>query len=433
MKRLAASLLVCLILCCCLASCGAPPGENETAGGAPTSLKEQKPDQTQKLQQEMRAVWVTYYEISMKAQKGGDEALFYKKVDEMFSRVQKAGFHTVIVQVRPYSDAFYPSRIFPWSAYLTGTQGQDPGYDPLAVLVERAHAHQLSIHAWFNPYRVSYNTDFSLLSQDNPARQWKEDADQTNDGWLFVLENGIYYNPAVPEVQRMIIDGVREIVENYEVDGVHMDDYFYPSTDEKIDQAQYDGYVKGGGQYSRAAWRRENVNTFVSGLYAAVKAIRPEVLVGISPAGDIEKNKEELYADAARWGGEEGYVDYLMPQLYYGFDNSTSPFEKTARQWAELVRCESVRLYAGLAIYKSGEEDPYAGPESADRKGPRYEWINNCDIISRQISWARETQPYAGFALYSYQYAFGDSRSESLQKEWDTLSSLLQSAESAEK
>ena len=141
----------------------------------------------------------------------------------------------------------------------------------------------------FNPYRVSYNPDFALLSKDNPARKWKEDADKTNDGWLIVLENGIYYNPAVPEVQRMIIDGVREIVEQYEVDGVHMDDYFYPSTEEKIDQAQYDRYVKDGGQYSRAAWRRENVNTFVSGLYAAVKAIRPTVSVGISPAGDIER------------------------------------------------------------------------------------------------------------------------------------------------
>ena len=221
-----------------------------------------------------RSVWITYYEISMKAQNGGDESLFYQKVDEMFSRVQNAGFNTVIVQVRPYSDAFYPSRIFPWSAYLTGTQGKDPGYDPLAILVERAHAHGLFIHAWFNPYRVSYNPDFALLSKDNPARKWKEDADKTNDGWLIVLENGIYYNPAVPEVQRMIIDGVREIVEQYEVDGVHMDDYFYPSTEEKIDQAQYDRYVKDGGQYSRAAWRRENVNTFVSGLYAAVKAVR---------------------------------------------------------------------------------------------------------------------------------------------------------------
>ena len=116
-----------------------------------------------------------------------------------------------------------------------------------------------------------------------------------------------------------------------------------------------------------------------------MKAIRPTVSVGISPAGDIEKNREELYADAARWGGEEGYVDYLMPQLYYGFENSASPFEKTARQWANLIRCDSVKLYAGLAIYKSGEEDQYAGPESDQKQGPRYEWINHSDIISRQV------------------------------------------------
>lgn len=424
MKRLSACLIVFLMLCCFLTSC-----EMHTEGNGESTeasvFQEPVSDQTAQTQEEMRAVWITYYEISMKAQKGGDQESFSKKVDEMFSRVQKAGFNTVIVQVRPYSDAFYPSEIFPWSTYLTGTQGQDPGYDPLAILVERAHAHQLSIHAWFNPYRVSYNTDFSLLSKDNPARKWKEDADKSNDQWIFVLDNGIYYNPAVPEVQRMIIDGVREIVENYEVDGVHMDDYFYPSTDEKIDQAQYDAYVKSGGQYSPAAWRRENVNTFVSGLYAAVKAIRPEVLVGISPAGDIEKNREQLYADAARWGEEEGYVDYLMPQLYYGFENSASPFEETARQWAELIRCDSVKLYAGLAIYKSGKEDPYAGPESEGKQGPRYEWINHSDIISRQVNWARKTEPYTGFALYSYQYAFGDALSESLQKEWNSLKDIL--------
>uniref|UniRef100_UPI003FEEA603 glycoside hydrolase family 10 protein n=1 Tax=Candidatus Fimivicinus sp. TaxID=3056640 RepID=UPI003FEEA603 len=252
MKRLSACLIVSFMLCCFLTSCEMHTEGNRESTEA-SVFQEPVSDQTTQTQEEMRAVWITYYEISMKAQKGGDQGSFSKKVDEMFSRVQKAGFNTVIVQVRPYSDAFYPSKIFPWSTYLTGTQGQDPGYDPLAILVERAHAHQLSIHAWFNPYRVAYNTDFSLLSKNNPARKWKEDADKSNDQWIFVLDNGIYYNPAAPEVQRMIIDGVREIVENYEVDGVHMDDYFYPSTDETIDQAQYDAYVKSGGQYSRAA------------------------------------------------------------------------------------------------------------------------------------------------------------------------------------
>ena len=182
MKRLAASLLACLMLCCMLTSCGMPPEEESSAPfGEASSLKDREPGEDETPQQEMRAVWITYYEISMKAQKGGDESLFHQKVDEMFRRVQNAGFNTVIVQVRPYSDAFYPSKIFPWSAYLTGMQGQDPGYDPLAILVERAHAHGLALHAWFNPYRVSYNPDFSLLSKENPARKWKEDADQTND------------------------------------------------------------------------------------------------------------------------------------------------------------------------------------------------------------------------------------------------------------
>lgn len=425
MKRFIIWLLICSITFCFLVSCGDGEEEHPASTEPLSAAREPVTDQAAGAEPELRAVWITYYELSMKAQKGGNEALFTKKADEMFARVQNAGFNTVIVQVRPYADAFYPSDIFPWSEYLTGTQGKNPGYDPLAILVERAHAHKLSIHAWLNPYRVSYNPDFSLLSKENPARKWKEDADKANDQWMFVLENGIYFNPTIPQVQRMIIDGVREIVEQYAVDGVHLDDYFYPSTSEKLDQTQYDAYVKSGGQYSRAAWRREQVNTFVSGLYTAVKAIRPDVQVGISPAGDIQKNREELYADAARWGGAEGYVDYLMPQLYYGFENSASPFEKTARQWAALVTCDSVKLYAGLAIYKSGEEDLYAGPEAPGKQGPRYEWLSRSDIISRQVKWARQTKPYDGFALYSYQYAFGDSRSKSLQQEFKTLQDIL--------
>lgn len=424
MKRILITLISCLLLFTGMASCtGDPQQETPSQDASPVSTSQA--GDTGEEAQELRAVWITYYELSMEAEKGGDEASFYQKVDEMFSRVQQAGLNTVIVQVRPYSDAFYPSEIFPWSAYLTGTQGKDPGYDPLAVLVERAHAHKLELHAWINPYRVAYNTDFSLLSSENPARKWKEDDESANDSWLFVLENGIYYNPAIPEVQRMIIDGVREIVRNYEVDGIHMDDYFYPFTDAAIDRAQYEDYTEAGGQCSLADWRRENVNTFVSGLYAAVKAIRPQVQVGISPAGDIEKNREELYADAARWGGEEGYVDYLMPQLYYGFENSASPFEETARQWARLIRCDSVKLYAGLAVYKSGEEDLYAGPENDAQSGPRYEWMHSSDIISRQVSFLRSEKPYAGFALYSWQYSFGDSMTESLKKELNSLKNIL--------
>lgn len=375
--------------------------------------------------EELRAVWISYYELSMKAQKGGTEASFRQKISGMFQSVASAGFNTIIVQVRPFSDAFYPSGVYPWSAYLTGTQGEAPGYDPLHIMTEQAHHYGLSLHAWINPYRVSSSSDISALSPSNPARKWLEDENPENDSWVVFTGGGLYYNPTVPQVRGLIVAGVKEVIEHYPVDAIHLDDYFYPSTDEKIDQKQYDAYTGSGGTRSRSDWRRENVSSMMRDLYAAVKSIDSRVLVGVSPAGDVARNRNSLYADVEKWGSQKGYVDYLMPQLYYGFENSSKPFEKTARQWASIVTNSRVQLFAGLAIYKSGKEDVWAGKESDKQDTPRYEWMRRHDLIARQVELLRSIPSYSGFALFSYRYTFGGNCSGSVKQEMQNLYDIL--------
>lgn len=367
---------------------------------------------------EIRGVWVSYYELSMSGEGGGSKEKFTQKAAEITDNIMKSGMNTVFVHVRAFSDAFYESEIFPWSAYLTGIQGKSPGYDPLKIFIEEAHKRNLSCHAWINPYRVSYDTDFSKLSSDNPAKQFHDDDKKENDSWIFTLENGIYYNPTVPEVQKLILDGVREIVKNYDVDGIHLDDYFYPSSGETLDSEQYNTYKSSGGKQPLTVWRREQVNTFISGLYSSVKSIKPNVQVGVSPAADINKNETMLYADVKRWGSQSGYVDYLLPQVYFGFENEKFPFEKSIKEWSELVTSPDVKLYFGLAMYKAGEEDKFAG------KG-KNEWINNNNVIVRQVELSRKIKNCGGFSFYSYSSLFGNTSNNTVKKEREALKAVI--------
>lgn len=366
-------------------------------------------------QEEMRAVWVNYNELSMRASGGGNAKAFREKAEGMTATLEEAGMNTVIVHVRAFCDAFYPSEIFPWTAYLTGRQGQGVDYDPLQIFIDCAKAHDLSVQAWINPYRVLLSTNWEELADNNPAKQWYL-AGETEK--LLLTEGGIYLNPASEEAQALIIDGVREIVRNYAVDAIHMDDYFYPTTDFSVDSASYAAYTKAGGRLTQDAWRRENVSAFVSSLYTAIKAIDPAVELVISPGGDIQRNYDNLSADIKRWASESGFVDVLMPQLYYGFENESKPFEKTAKEWASLDFAENVRLCFGLAAYKSGKEDKYAG------KGLT-EWQTHTDILARQLTLCRELSNYGGFALYTYSSIYFPNSEENAKKEWKNLKSVL--------
>ncbi len=366
--------------------------------------------------EEVRAVWVNYNELSMKALGGGTQADFQNKAEEMCRNIRASGMNTVIVHVRPFCDAFYASELFPWSVYLTGIQGQGVDYDPLGIFLAAAKAQNLSVQAWINPYRVLLSAEWEKLSDNNPAKQWYTSGKTEN---LLLTEDGIYLNPASLEVQTLIINGVREILRKYGVDAIHMDDYFYPTNDPSVDAASYASYQQAGGRLSQDDWRRENVSMFVSALYAAIKAQNPQTQLVISPGGDIRKNHDNLYADVERWAREPGFLDVLMPQLYYGFENAAKPFEKTAAEWANLRFAPNVSLCFGLAAYKCGKEDVHAGTGAL-------EWTQQEDILARQLKLCRTLPHYGGFALYTYSSIYMSDSAEIMKKEWKNFRNVLQ-------
>lgn len=335
----------------------------------------------------VKGIWVSIYDMDFLKE---NEDIFTQKAEEMFADISSKGFDNVFVQVRAFSDALYKSDIYPFSSYLTGTQGQSPGFDPMDILLKCAHKHSLRFHAWINPYRILLQNDKSKICKDNPAYELMADGNED----VYTCESGIFYNPASIKVQKLILDGIDEIVEKYDVDGIHIDDYFYPVTKEDIDKAQYENYK---GNLSLEGWRMMNVNSLVSGIYSRVKSRNKNVIVSVSPSGNIQSNYTTHYADVKRWLRDKGYADWIIPQIYFGFENEYSPFEQTLKEWKNLDRCDDVKLIAGLALYKGGKADENAG------RG-KNEWINNSDIIKRQIDLCKDS----GYVLFSYSYLTND-------------------------
>jgi len=365
--------------------------------------------------EETKAVWVSYLEYQT-ILTGKTEKQFKNSVKNMFANMASDGFNTVFVHVRSHSDAMYDSDIFPWSVYCTGTEGENPGFDPLEIMVEEAHNAGLKIEAWINPYRVKNTADTSKISKENPAYGWLDTEK------VVVLEGtGIFYNPADKDVIELVVSGVEEIVKNYAVDGIHFDDYFYPTTAESFDKTHYNEYKSSGGTKKLAAWRRENVNTLIKKVYSAIKAIDPSCRFGVSPAGNMETNYNSLYCDVYTWVTSKGYVDYICPQIYFGFNNKTRPYLTVLDEFGSIITNKNVELMVGLAAYKCGAEDTYAGAEG------KAEWQNNSDILARQVTAAKEDSHYGGFAVYRYDSLYNPASSvkKAVNKELENLKNVM--------
>ncbi|HWQ79095.1 MAG TPA: family 10 glycosylhydrolase [Anaerovoracaceae bacterium] len=352
---------------------------------------------------EFDAMWISYLEY-MEMPK--DEAGFKAAVDGMFDRCVDLGMNAVIVHVRSHCDAMYPSQYYPWSVFAGGAQGADPGYDPLEYMVSAAHDRGLEFHAWLNPYRVTgYGSYWSQTSAGNPARVWLSDSDPSNDRWALLQKGEYYLNPSVPQVRQMVVDGVKEIVSNYDVDGVHFDDYFYPALNDGdaslcFDKPEYDA---SGSTLSIADWRRNNVNMMVKDVYAAIKDIDPDIVFGISPAGNVDnlRRNDTTFADIDTWLSNPGYVDYIMPQLYWGFERKDSSgniaayaYENNLNTWINLAARGNVQLYIGLNMANAGT--------SVSDNNSVSEWLRYDDIIARQVLAARATGKVGGFAFFRY-------------------------------
>ena len=362
---------------------------------------------------EVKGVWISYIELAGILQ-GQSREGFRSNIGAVYDNCASLGINTVYVHVRSHSDAYYKSELFPWSKYVTGTLGKDPGFDPLEVMISEAHKRGISFHAWINPLRACSASDISGYGSYPVYTFAKGDGFA---GKYAVNVNGTYYlNPAYSEVTELIAAGAAEIVANYDVDGLHIDDYFYPTTDASFDSAAYSA----SGYASLSDFRFANCDKMVSSLYSAVHSANSSAKFSVSTQGRIENNYNQLYADVRKWCTTPGYADIMIPQIYYGFDNSAAPYQSTRDEWNELAKKGGIPLVAGLSVSKVGCEDAWAG-------SGKYEWINNSDIISRQAAAAKKCSSYGGIALYSYRSVFQPESSVSAQvkKEISALKDIL--------
>lgn len=395
---LAAAALLCLMLILPAVPLGRVPDRAATPESAPTAAPSPVPLPTASAAavpaartEEYRAVWVSYLE--WQSVDFSDEQAFAADVSAMLDNIANLGANVVLAHVRPFGDALYPSEYYPFSHLCTGSQGQDPGFDPLAVLVQAAHDRGLELEAWVNPYRLQSGGMPDSLTAENLAN--------THPDWVKTVDGGLYLDPANPDVRAYIAAGVGELCQNYDIDGVHFDDYFYPATDPAFDEADYAAYCEGGGELSLEDWRRQNVDELVALCYETAHGYG--VRFGIAPQGDPDSNYQNQYSDAARWLAEEGFVDYLMPQLYWGLDYTKSgdtshSLTQLAGRWLEMERREDVALYFGLGAYRIGEGD------GGDVSGPGTEWQSGGALAAQADALAELGGQ--GIGLYRYDSLF---------------------------
>lgn len=324
-------------------------------------------------------LWLPYMDFE-NYMYGKNEEEFKENVRKILENALNRGVNTVYFHVHPNGDAYYNSEIFPKGIYLDGD------YDPLQIMLNIAHSMGISVHAWLNPYRLQTAEQMETLPNDFIIKEWINE----KKPMVKIVNNRWYLNPAYNEVTELVSRTADEILNNYCVDGIHIDDYFYPTNEPEFDIEAFEL----SGRTDLDDWRRENITNMVKSLYDTVKNHGENLKFGISPQGNIETDFNTQYADVELWAGTPGYADYIVPQIYYGFKNETCPFEKTLRRWEKLAENSGVSLIIGLAEYKLGKYDQWAGVLGEN------EWIDTPDIIERQIELVKSSDVADGYALY---------------------------------
>ncbi|MCF6523179.1 glycoside hydrolase family 10 protein [Streptomyces sp. JJ36] len=352
---------------------------------------------------QMRGMWVaTVANIDWPSRTGLPAAEQQAELLAHLDTAVERRLNTVVLQVRPTADAFWPSPHEPWSAWLTGVQGRDPGWDPLGFAVREAHRRGLELHAWFNPYRIANHGDPERLVPEHPARRHPE--------WVVPYGGKLYYNPGLPEVRRFVQDAMLDAVERYDIDAVHWDDYFYPYpvAGEVFDDDA--AYAEHGGDFpDRAAWRRNNIDLLVRETAARIRRTRPRVRFGVSPfaiwrnsATDPEgsdtrggvQTYDDLYADTRKWV-REGWLDYIVPQVYWNIGFAVADYAVLVPWWSEVVRDTGVDLFVGEALYKVG----------AANQGPA--WHDPAEL-SRHLDFCRDHPRVRGNVYFSARQVAAD-------------------------
>lgn len=311
---------------------------------------------------EFRAVWIATVEnIDWPSKKGLSVEQQKNEFIRLLDMHKRNGMNAVIMQIRPVADAFYPSRFEPWSEYLTGKQGLPPTpyYDPLQFMIEETHKRGMEFHAWVNPYRAVFNINRSSISPGHITRLFPQ--------WFVTYGNTMYFDPSIPEVRDHVNRIVRDLVERYDLDAIHFDDYFYPYHIPGKDFPDNVSYAKYGNGIDKGDWRRNNVDTIIKMLGETIKSVNPRVKFGISPFGvwrnsskDVRgseskasiTNYDDLYADILLWL-QQGWIDYVVPQLYWETTHKFVGFNMLLNWWAN--NTYGKQLYIGHGIYRALE------------------------------------------------------------------------------
>ncbi|HEY3388626.1 MAG TPA: family 10 glycosylhydrolase [Prolixibacteraceae bacterium] len=344
---------------------------------------------------EFRGVWIaTVNNIDWPSSPGLPVEIQKRELTELIERIERLNLNVVIFQVRPASDAFYPSELEPWSHFLTGKQGlaPSPSFDPLAYAIELCHSKGMELHAWFNPFRVRNNGYYELDPKSFAAR---------NPQYTHLFDNKLFLDPGIPQVRNHIIKVIMEVVRKYDVDAIHFDDYFYPYPIRGRKYPDIETFSKYGKSFypsKLSDWRRDNINKFIKALHDSIESVKPSVKLGVSPFG-VWRNKsddpngspgikattsyDDLYADIYKWLAND-WIDYVIPQLYWEQGNKFGDFTVLTKWWND--HCFGKPLYLGQALYKS------AGTTKV---------FTNPTEISEQISILRKFKNVGGFAFYS--------------------------------
>ncbi len=306
---------------------------------------------------ELRGFWVaTVWNINFPSDSNLSVSAALGEIDALVDAVASAHGNAIFFQVRPEGDALYASELEPWSRYLTGTQGEDPGYDPLAELVDRAHARGIEVHAWLNPYRAKAD-DGSTAVAPHAAVEWPQ--------YMVPYDGLLWMDPGAAPIRERAVAVVADLCDRYAIDGIHFDDYFYPYPDgtDFDDDGTWSAYQSGGGGGSREDWRRDNVNQLVEDVAATVAAHRDDVRFGIAPFGIYRPGQPagitgldqyaELFSDPVAWT-EAGWLDYLSPQLYWTHDDSGQEFEPLLEWWVQLPTAGQY-TFPGIYLSKLGD------------------------------------------------------------------------------
>ena len=370
----------------------------------PTDKKNDvKKSPVQSIPFEERGVFVSYIDYGVLQGKSKHE--IETIISEMINNISYYGLNSIILQTNPFSDAIYPSEVYSSSHVIVHEEGDKLPIDVLKCFIDKAKEKDISVYAWMNPYRIRNDNNIGDISKDNYYYKWLK----TDN--IEITDKGIFLNPASSEVLNYIQEGIKELCSNYDIKGLIFDDYFYPN-----DTIDLKTYEKTDKKKSLKQYRLDNISRLIEESYDTVKGVNKDIKFGISPAGNIENNLDKEYLDV-KSVLKSGKLDMIIPQLYYGFSNKNKPFIHTLNDWSSL-NVNNANLYVALSLYKSGKIDTYAGTGEN-------EWLENTDIIKKQVLISRNSKNYKGFYIFRYEYLFNMHDNDNLNKEVDNLRKLI--------